>query len=233
MKNETSLLVAVSNSNVFLFERSPYEQRMLCASLTDEEIAGLAKQNKEYFEFLLERYERKMKIYVRRITGAPNETVEDIVQEVFLKVYSNIDKFDQDMKFSSWIYRIAHNQAVNKFLYEKRRRTESMVYDEKGELRTIVRDKHDIWRKLQQDDINEKLSSALTNISPKYKDVIELNYFDEKSYQEIASQLNKPVNTIGTMLNRGRKMLKKELIKMGVICDVALVQMERDFMFKG
>ena len=67
----------------------------------------------------------------------------------------------------------------------------------------------------------------------KYKDAIELSYFYEKSYKEMAEELGKPVNTIGTMLNRGRKMLKKELIKVGVCCDVALVQMEKDFSFKG
>lgn len=207
--------------------------RTLCAEMTDEEIVGLAKENKEYFTCLVERYERKMKIYVKRITGAPNETVEDIVQEVLYKVYANIDKFNQNMKFSSWIYRIAHNQAVNNFLYEKRRKTESLLYNEKGELITVLRDSHDIWREIQQDCINEKVVDALSHISKKYKDVIELNYFAEKSYQEISKELGKPVNTIGTMLNRGRKILKKELIGMGVFCDIAMVQMEKDFSFKG
>ncbi|EKD58473.1 MAG: hypothetical protein ACD_56C00116G0006 [uncultured bacterium] len=211
----------------FLEEKRPLEQ------FTDEEIVSMAKENKEYFGFLVERYERKMKIYIKRITGASNETVEDVVQEVFFKVYANIDKFNQEMKFSSWIYRIAHNQAVNNFLYEKRRRTESLLYNEKGELITMLRDSHDIWREIQQGNINEKLVCALSHISKKYKDVIELNYFYGKSYQEISQELGKPVNTIGTMLNRGRKILKKELIKMGVVCDIAMVQMEKDFSFKG
>lgn len=202
-------------------------------SMSDENIAGMSKQNKEYFRFLVQRYEGKMKTYVRRITGAPTETIEDVVQEVFIKVYANIEKFDQSMKFSSWIYRIAHNQAINNYLYEKRRRAESIIYNEKGESKIAIRDEHDIWKDLQQDNVNEKLTGALSHISEKYKKVIELNYFDGKTYKEIALELNKPVNTIGTMLNRGRKMLKKELIKMGIYCDVALVRMEKNFIFKG
>lgn len=201
--------------------------------LKDEQVVILSLEDEKYFRILMDRYERRMKIYVKRITGASNETVEDVVQEVFFKVYSNLAKFNPEMKFSSWIYRIAHNQAVNNFLYEKRRRTESLLYNEKGELITMLRDSHDIWREIQQENVNEKLVAALSHISKKYKDVLELNYFEGKSYQEISLEMGKPVNTIGTMLNRGRKILKKELIKMGVACDIAMVQMEKDFSFKG
>lgn len=204
-----------------------------CEKLKDEELVRLSLHDEQYFGLLVQRYERRMKIYVKRIIGASNETVEDVVQEVFYKVYANLSKFNPDMKFSSWIYRIAHNQAVNNFLYEKRRKTESLLYNEKGELITMLRDSHDIWRQIQQDNVNEKLVGALSHISQKYKDVIELNYFEGKSYQEISQQLGKPVNTIGTMLNRGRKILKKELIRMGIACDIAMVQMEKDFSFKG
>lgn len=201
--------------------------------LTDEKLAIMSVKDQSCFQILMGRYERRMKVYVKRITGASNETVEDVVQEVFFKVYSNLDKFNPEMKFSSWLYRIAHNQAVNNFLYEKRRKTESLLYNEKGEVITMLRDSRDVWRDIQQENVNEKLADALSHISKKYKDVIELNYFEGKSYQEISKELGKPVNTIGTMLNRGRKILKKELIKMGVVCDIAMVQMEKDFSFKG
>lgn len=210
-----------------------YQPGQTYEQLKDEQIAQLALEDERYFRLLVERYERKMKIYVKRITGASTENVEDVVQEVFFKVYANLGRFNPEMKFSSWIYRIAHNQAVNNFLYEKRRKTESLLYNEKGELITMLRDSHDIWRQIQQENVNEKMADALSHISKKYKDVLELNYFEGKSYQEISLELGKPVNTIGTMLNRGRKILKKELIKMGVVCDIAMVQMEKDFSFKG
>lgn len=203
------------------------ELQHLCSNLSDEEVVAKVKQDKECLACLLERYDWKMRTYVKRITGLPSETVEDIVQEVFLKVYLNIDKFDPKLKFSSWLYRIAHNQAVNVYLREKRRKTENIITMEGNEAYFILKDNHDIWQKIQQENLNEKMNNAIGKISKQYQDVIELNYFHEKSYQEISTELGKPVNTIGTLLNRGRKILKKELIEMGVICDVAMVQMEK------
>jgi RNA polymerase sigma-70 factor (ECF subfamily) len=196
---------------------------MFCANVPDEEIVGYAKQDKECFACLVERYDWKIKNYVKRLTGASNETVEDIVQEVFIKVYSNIDKFDQSMRFSSWIYRIAHNQAVNKYLYEKRRKTESLIWEEDGEMKGNLKSSQDVWKEVQQEIVNEKLFSALSLVSEKYREIIALNYFGGKSYQEISLELEKPVNTIGTMLNRGKKLLKKELLNMGINSEVVLI----------
>jgi RNA polymerase sigma-70 factor (ECF subfamily) len=216
-------LPSIATLSFNIQKEEPCELTAMCANISDEEMVERVKKSKECFECLVSRYDWKMKIYIKRITGAPNETVEDIVQEVFLKVYSNIEKFDQEKKFSSWLYRIAHNEAVNRLLYENRRRTESLFYDETGELKTAIRDSHDIWKSIQQENINEKLKGALSQVSKKYQDVILLNYFQEKSYQEISQELNKPINTIGTMLNRGKKMLKKELILVGMTSDVAMM----------
>ena len=196
--------------------------------MSDEELIANFNEDHECFKYLFERYESRIKAYVKRITGASHEVVEDITQEVFVKIYLNIDKFNNSYKFSSWIYRIAHNQAVNVFLYEKRHKTESFQYDEVGELKTVLIDRNDIWKEIQQSNINEKLNNALSLISKKYQEVIKLNYFNEKNYKEISEKLGRPVNTVGTMLNRGKKLLKEELIRQGIMCDVALIQMEKN-----
>ena len=220
MKTQAQHFFPSTASLVYAAQASQCQQRLICASATDEEIAESVKYDKECFACLVERYERKIKTYVKRITGASDETVEDIVQEVFIKVYVNIDKFDRSKKFSSWIYRIAHNQAVNKFLYEKRRRMESFTYSEKGELLTIIKDnEQEPWIKMQQVNLHEQLHSALSQVSRGYQDVIVMNYFHEKTYQEIARELGRPTNTIGTMLNRGKKLLKKQLIRTGAHCE--------------
>jgi RNA polymerase sigma-70 factor (ECF subfamily) len=223
MKNKTQELLPSIAKLACDVNKEPCALSAVCANVSDEEMVGRAKISKECFSCLVERYDWKMKTYVKRITGASEETAQDIVQEVFLKVYANLDKFDCDMKFSSWIYRIAHNQAVNKYLYEKKRRTESLTWDDNGELKNIIKDTRDTWKEIQRKDVRETLHTALGEVSEKYQEVITLNYLQEKSYQEISAQLDKPVNTIGTMLNRGKKMLKKELLSMGVSRDVALV----------
>lgn len=222
MKTQTQELLPSIMKLACNVQGAPCESSAICASVSDEDMVARAKINKECFTCLVDRYDRKMKAYVKRITGASEETTQDIVQEVFFKVYANLDKFDCEMRFSSWIYRIAHNQAVNKYLYEKKRRTESLTWDENGELKSNIRDTRDTWKDIQQNDINETLHVALGGVSEKYQEVITLNYFQGRSYQEISSQLNKPVNTIGTMLNRGKRLLKRELIQLGVSRDVAL-----------
>lgn len=223
MKTQNQQFLPSALKSVGKVKEQQCKFHLACEYISDEEVAEQAKTSKECFACIVERYDYKLKMYVKRITGAPQETVEDIVQEVFLKVYANIDKFDRNLKFSSWIYRIAHNQAVNKYVYEKRRKTESVTTDEGGEAYAIMKDRHDTWQKIQQDNINKILHAALSEVSEKYQEVIILNYFQEKSYQEISSELKKPVNTVGTMLSRGKKLLEKELRKMNISRDVALV----------
>ena len=88
--------------------------------LSDEEIANFIQSGKsDYFRILIERYEDKMKRYARKFL-ANREDIEDVIQEVFIKVYKNIQSFDIKRRFSSWIYRIAHNELVNALSKKKK-----------------------------------------------------------------------------------------------------------------
>ena len=82
---------------------------------TDEELVKLALQKQEHFVYLINRYQHKLLRYIKRISNFSVEETEDILQEVFIKVYRNLEGFDQSLKFSSWIYRIAHNQTISHF----------------------------------------------------------------------------------------------------------------------
>ena len=84
-----------------------------CNEKNDEELVALALKNQDFFACLVERYEPKLMRYVRRISAATQEDAEDLLQEIFVKVYRNLNDFDPDLKFSSWIYRIAHNQVIS------------------------------------------------------------------------------------------------------------------------
>ena len=227
MKTEKQELLHFYCSNYLEFKKEQCEESSFFAKFSDEDLVRCAKQNKECFGCIVKRYEYKMKNYVKRVAGASLESTEDIVQEVFLKVYLNLDRFDESMKFSSWIYRIAHNQAVNKYLYEKRRKTECLFNQESGEISFAIRDEKDFWHELQQKSINNELKKVLKTIPEKYQKVIELSYFSDNSYQEIAKKTARPVNTVGTMLSRAKKILKAKLQQAGISCDVALVQMEK------
>ena len=68
--------------------------------------------DKELYSEIIRRYEQKLAHYLRKFVSSPDE-LEDILQETFIKIYRNLNDFDADRKFSSWVYRIAHNEAVN------------------------------------------------------------------------------------------------------------------------
>ena len=143
--------------------------------------------------------------YLRKFIYDPDE-LEDVLQVVFIKVYKNLYGFNIDRKFSSWIYRIAHNEALNHLKkYAKERisldEVEYMIIDEKIDIGG------DVDRKILKDSV-EKL---LKNIKAKYQEPLILFYFEQKSYEEISDILRIPTSSVGTLISRGKKMLKEEL----------------------
>lgn len=195
--------------------------RHQCIDLSDEKIVELVKKNKNCYVCLMERYEAKMMRYVRRISGVSVETAQDIVQDVFLKVYINLNGFDPNLKFSSWLYRIAHNETINHWRRNKKRTANDVSWDNNEALKNIIRDEYDAEQAVYQKITNEQLLESIKRIDEKYRIVLVLNYLEGKSYQEIADILNKPIGTVGTLLNRAKKVLKKELIKDGIKSSIA------------
>jgi RNA polymerase sigma-70 factor (ECF subfamily) len=109
-------------------------------------------------------------------------------------------------KFSAWIYRIAHNEAINS-LRKKGNNTidldevEYKVFDESLDIDAMI----------DRDILHQKISLALSKLKLEYKEVLVLFYFEDLSYAEISDILKIPVSTVGTYIKRGKKMLKEEL----------------------
>src|SRR5665648_188700 len=83
-----------------------------CSNMTDNELVKLSLDNPDHFFCLTKRYESKLLRYIMRISKFSHEDAEDVLQDVFIKTYYNLNEFDSELKFSSWIYRIAHNQTI-------------------------------------------------------------------------------------------------------------------------
>jgi RNA polymerase sigma-70 factor (ECF subfamily) len=184
---------------------------MTDASLeTDEQLASIAITNHDAFGTLITRYEKKLYRYIRRITNASHEESEDILQEVFLKTYRYLNNFDPKLSFSSWIYRIAHNETISHF--RKRSVRPQTIREEDGDmyLKHIETDL-DIIDAIDQRILRTALDATLRKLGAKYKDVLILRYLEEKSYEEISDILKIPVKTVGTRLNRAKKKMKELL----------------------
>lgn len=170
----------------------------------DEEIASLVQSGKiEFFDILIERYEAKIRRYSRKFLSDP-EGINDVLQEIFIKTYTNIQSFDTKRKFSSWIYRIAHNELVNAL---RKRRPILPLFDLDVFLPHHLHD--DTLRKnIDKQDIKELIDKCLGRLEVKYKEPLILYYFEELSYQEIADILQIPVSTVGIRIKRAKEKVK-------------------------
>ncbi|PIR75956.1 MAG: RNA polymerase sigma factor SigW [Candidatus Magasanikbacteria bacterium CG_4_9_14_0_2_um_filter_42_11] len=178
---------------------------------TDESLALLSATDHDAFGALVGRYEQKLYRYIRRITDASHEECEDILQETFLKAYRYVHNFDPLLSFSSWIYRIAHNETISHF--RKRSVRPQTIKEEDGTLylQNITADIN-IVDDIDREALQQQLQEVLSSLGPKYKDVLILRYLEEKSYQEISDILKMPIKTVGTRINRAKKQLQ-EIVK--------------------
>ena len=173
--------------------------------VTDEQIASKVQGgDKESFGLLLERYEDKIVRYARKFFSN-DQDIEDLVQESFIKAYSNINSFDASRKFSPWLYRIAHNEFVN--LLKKRSKSSFFSLDVDALFPHPVA-KETADGELNAWDLKQALNQTLDKLDVKYREPLVLFYLQELSYQEISDVLELPISTVGVRIQRGRGQLK-------------------------
>jgi RNA polymerase sigma-70 factor (ECF subfamily) len=174
---------------------------------TDESIA-LKVQNgdAELFGELVERYQAKLLRYGRKFLSNADDA-QDIVQDIFIKSYQNIQSFDTSRRFSPWIYRIAHNEFVNAL---KKHATRRVVFE--FDMDTVfphlaapeTADSAALER-----DLRATLEGHLDKLDAKYREPLILYYLESMDYKEISDILQIPVSTVGVRLARARAQLKK------------------------
>lgn len=155
------------------------------------------------FGILVDRYEMKLKRYGRKFLNN-REDIEDLVQEVFIKAYTNLHSFDQTQRFSPWLYRIAHNTFVNELRRISRLRL--TVFDS-DVLLPLLPAKETADAPLLEAELKAALEACLENLSDKYREIVVLYYYEELSYQEISDVLHIPTTTVGVRLSRAKKYL--------------------------
>lgn len=176
---------------------------------SDVELLQRAKEDPEVFGVLMERYEQPLRRYLMRLTGWGNEEVSDILQEAFIKAYRHLNDYDEDLKFSTWMYRITHNQAIDVLRSAQSRPFLSQVSLEDVE-QFLPADRDTEAEFLRQDDM-ELVRAAILALPLLYRDVLVLRFLEERSYEEIVDILKKPKGTIATLIRRGRVMLLERL----------------------
>lgn len=180
--------------------------------LSDEDLVKKTLEDENFYAFLIERYEDKLTRYVLRISGGSKEDVEDTLQDVFISAYKNLNNFDQDLKFSSWIYRIAHNKVISHFR-KITARPKTVTYEGDGQLLNILASSEDLAKELERKYTGEEVRSILSTLDEKYREVLVLKFLEEKDYNEISDILEKPMGTVATLISRAKKQFKIESMK--------------------
>ena len=178
---------------------------------TDEEIVRRTLADKEAFAPLIERYEAKLLRYLERLGVGVLEDREDILQNAFIKAYKNLNSFDPTLAFSSWMYRIAHNEAMSFFRF-KHARPQVILNEESEILLSGLRDENSDTSRFAELRISrEKLAEAFTTLSPQYRDALTLRFFEDRSYTEMSDILEVPMGTVSTLLYRAKRALRAAL----------------------
>ncbi len=185
------------------------EEQNIFSNKTDEQLVALTLKNPEAYAFLVQRYEEKLLRYVMRISRSTKEDGEDILQDVFLSAYKNLNDFDQALKFSSWIYRITHNKVISHFR-KVTARPKTTTYEGDSNLLNILASDEDLARELERKYTVAEVKGVLEKLDERYREVLVLKFLEEKDYKEISDILEKPMGTVATLISRAKKQFKEK-----------------------
>lgn len=174
---------------------------------TDQELVTLTLENQEHFLYIVNRYQQKLLSFILRISNVAPDEAHDLLQEVFIKVYKNLNSYDPTLKFSSWIYRITRNHVISNYRKIKNKPQVLSWEIDEDSLNGLVSEIN-VEKLTDQSLLREQITNALDKLKPKYREVLILKYFEEKSYDEISDIIKKPRGTVGTLINRAKAQLQ-------------------------
>ncbi len=183
--------------------------------LDDVLVAGILDGQEELFPVLVARYETRLFRFIRRYTG-DSEDARDVTQEVFLKVYSALDDFDPRYKFSTWLFRIGGNAAIDHIRRRKARPASlDLPLNEDGEVPQIdlPDTRPDPLEDLSRARLRQELDAAIDRLPDDYRELISLRHYGELPYEEIAELKEMPLGTVKNKLFRARQTLRDLLPK--------------------
>lgn len=188
------------------------------SQLTDQQVVELARKGREpAYRELIGRYQRPVFSLIYRLVR-DREKAEDLAQDTFIKVLNAIDRYDPTFKFSSWIFKIAHNTALDQL---RRKEPETLSLDGSPHARTAAEVEASTITPASGDENPEQytaskeiggvIEQAIDRLRPEYRTAILLCHVEGRPYEEIAQIMDVPLGTVKTYIHRARNELKREL----------------------
>lgn len=180
---------------------------------SDEElVASILAGRPDLFSDLVGRYQGRLVSYLHRMLRN-EEDAHDLAQEVFVKIYGALDRFDPKYRFSTWLFRVAQNAAID--LIRKRRLKLVSIHrddaDGDGGDWELPGDNPTPYQDVRNVERGMAIRRAIDELPWEYKELITLRHYAELSYDEIAIMKEMPLGTVKNKLFRGRQMLKEQL----------------------
>jgi RNA polymerase sigma-70 factor (ECF subfamily) len=174
---------------------------------SDAQLVELAAEgDQQAFEYLFTRYrEALMRLFEQRI--GDKDSAADLLQETFIKVYLHLADYSRSYTFGQWIYTIARNTLVDHL----RRRADDVPIDERFRAPQATAPSPEESVIISQS--NTHFYNAIEELSPEYRQIIEMRFLEEYSYEEIAEKLGRPINTIKTQIRRARASVCKIILE--------------------
>ncbi len=179
--------------------------------LSDSAIIALTLKSSDNFAHIIDRYENILFRYIMRLWDFSLADAEDVLQEVFIKIYTHINEYDHSLSFSSWVYRIAHNTTIDTFRKKSTKVTIRLDDEEYEWLRESLGSDEDIVFSLREKNMKEVVQESLSTLCDVQREVIILKYIEWRDYEEISDILMMPVGTAGTLIHRAKKQLQWSL----------------------
>jgi len=175
-------------------------------------VARVLAGEEELFATLIRRYQARILSHVARMVGNREDAL-DLTQEIFLKVFGALDRYNPDFKFSTWLFRIAGNAAIDQ-LRKKRPRTVPLeIRDADGVVSTseYKSAEPDPFSRLRNVERGDAIDRAIEALPAEFRELIALRHFGGLSYEEIAKVKGMPLGTVKNKLFRARAVLKERL----------------------
>lgn len=179
----------------------------------EDVVAAVLAGHPERYEELVERYQGRVINYLYRVLRSLDDA-HDLAQEVFFRVYRALDRYDSQYKFSTWLFRVAQNAAIDSV----RKRRVHLVSMERPETEDSDGGSFEFkscdrgpYAELRNAERGHAITTAIGELPDEYRELIELRHFAELSYGEIAELKSMPLGTVKNKLFRGRQMLKEKL----------------------
>ncbi len=188
------------------------------ANLPDADVVALALEGRDAaHRELIKRYERPVFSLIFRMVR-DRELAEDLTQDTFVKVLSHLDRYRSEFKFSSWLFKIANNVAID---HLRRRQLDTISIDGSPHATTAdaveasrfdIGDRsEDALEEMEARELGSAIERAIAALRPEYRSCILLRHVEDRSYEEIATTLDLPLGTVKTYIHRARHELRKAL----------------------